>query len=64
MKHSAPAFPLFPILGIVFVVLKITGHLSWPWLFVLAPFWAPLALALSVLLVVALVVGIAKAATR
>lgn len=32
------------ILGLLFVLLKITGHLAWSWLWVLAPFWLPLAL--------------------
>lgn len=29
------------LLGVAFVVLKITGHLAWSWWWVLAPFWGP-----------------------
>lgn len=29
------------LLAIVFITLKLTGNISWPWLWVLAPIWAP-----------------------
>ena len=29
------------ILGIVFIVLKLIGVISWSWLWVLAPIWIP-----------------------
>jgi hypothetical protein len=32
------------VLLIVFIVLKLTGLINWSWLWVLAPFWIPLAL--------------------
>lgn len=37
-------FPVTSILGIAFIVLKLTGYISWSWVWVLAPFWAPIAL--------------------
>jgi len=37
------------LLGVAFVVLKLTGHINWPWVWVLAPFWIPLAIALTLL---------------
>jgi len=42
-------------LGLIFVILKMTGNITWPWLWVLAPFWLPLAASLLVLLVALLV---------
>lgn len=30
------------LLTILFVGLKLTGYISWPWLWVLAPAWLPL----------------------
>ena len=36
-------FPIFGILGIVFIVLKLTGNIAWSWWWVTAPFWAPFA---------------------
>lgn len=43
------------LLGITFVVLKLTGVIAWSWLWVLAPFWIPLALTLVILLGIVLV---------
>jgi len=40
------------LLTIVFIVLKLTNVVAWPWLWVLAPFWIPWAILLSVLAVV------------
>lgn len=36
--------PLGFLLGIVFLVLKLTGAVAWPWVWVLAPFWIPVAI--------------------
>lgn len=33
------------LLAIVFITLKLTGNITWPWLWVLAPIWEPLLLA-------------------
>ena len=27
------------LLGVAFVVLKLTGFIAWPWIWVTAPFW-------------------------
>lgn len=40
------------LLGVAFVVLKLTGYINWPWLWVLSPFWIPVAILLVVLLVI------------
>jgi hypothetical protein len=45
-------FPIFGILGLIFITLKLTGHITWSWLWVLAPFWIPLGLALLIFLIV------------
>lgn len=47
------------LLGVAFVVLKLTGHISWPWLWVTAPFWIPLAIVLGILAFGAALLGIA-----
>ena len=38
------------MLGVLFVGLKLTGHITWPWVWVLAPFWIPLVIAVVFLL--------------
>lgn len=52
---QAQTFPIAGLLGVAFVVLKLTGFIAWSWLWVTAPFWMPLAL-IAVLLIVACVV--------
>lgn len=32
------------VLGLIFVTLKLTGVIAWSWLWVLSPFWGPIAL--------------------
>lgn len=44
------------LLTIAFIILKLTGVISWSWLWVLAPIWIPAAIVLAVLLVVLIVV--------
>lgn len=40
------------LLGIAFVVMKITGYISWSWWLVLAPFWIPVVLALTLIVLI------------
>lgn len=48
------------LLGVAFIVLKLCGVISWPWLWVLAPFWVGLALLLGILVIGGLVIGITQ----
>lgn len=41
-------------LTLLFIGLKLTGFITWPWLWVLAPLWVGLAVALVVIAVVGL----------
>lgn len=50
-------FSLPMILGIVFIVLKLIGYIVWSWLWVLSPFWVPLALALVIFAFAGVVLG-------
>lgn len=42
MKGSAP---VGLTVAVVFTILKLAHVIAWPWLWVLAPFWIPLAVA-------------------
>lgn len=55
-KNVSVNFPIFGILGLIFITLKLTGHIAWSWLWVLSPFWIPLGLALLIFLIVFLFV--------
>lgn len=52
------------ILLIIFVVLKVTGNITWSWWWVLSPIWIPLAAFLSVFTIALLVGVIRKAVTK
>jgi len=47
------------LLGIVFIVLKLTGFINWSWWWVLSPLWISLALVVG-LLVLGLIWAIFK----
>jgi hypothetical protein len=42
------------VLGIVFIVLKLVGVISWSWWWVLAPFWIPLAIVILCAIILAI----------
>lgn len=44
------------VLAIVFIVLKLTGHITWSWFWVLTPLWAPASIGLGFLAMFVLVV--------
>jgi hypothetical protein len=46
------------LLTVLFIGLKLTGHIAWSWLWVLSPLWIPLGIVCAVLAVVGLVAGI------
>lgn len=45
---------VFGLLGVVFVTLKLMGYIDWSWVWVTAPFWGGLALAVIILVLMAL----------
>lgn len=55
---------LATVLGIVFLVLKLVGVIDWAWVWVLAPFWIPVALVIAVALIWLLVIGIIAVINR
>lgn len=38
-----------PLLGIAFIILKLTNQIAWSWFWVLAPLWIPIVIVLIVL---------------
>jgi len=47
-QSAASGIGVWGLLGVLFVGLKLTGFITWPWWQVTLPFWGPLALALGV----------------
>lgn len=48
----------FSLLALIFITLKLTGHITWSWWWVLAPLWGPIAVVFAILVVILLVVVI------
>lgn len=66
MNTSPPQSPaasvsLAGLLGVTFIVLKLANIIAWSWWWVLAPFWAPVLVFLSAL-VIFLIIEVVKAA--
>ena len=47
---SSGSIGIFSLLGVLFVGLKLTGHIDWSWWWVTAPFWGPVAIFLAVII--------------
>lgn len=52
------------LLTILFIGLKLTDNIDWPWVWVLSPLWIPLAIVGVILLVALLVAMIAAVLDR
>jgi hypothetical protein len=49
----------FPqLLTLIFITLKLTGHISWSWWWVLAPVWGPLAICGVIMLICLFLAGV------
>lgn len=48
------------LLTLLFIGLKLTGYITWSWIWVLAPLWIPISIALLILSVGILIVGLTK----
>lgn len=49
------SYPIFAILGCVLIVLKLLHLIDISWILVLAPFWIPWAIILSILCVIGII---------
>ncbi len=55
-NSSSGGVGFFGLLGIAFIVLKLTGFIDWSWLWVLSPIWIPAALGVLILAALAVTV--------
>lgn len=63
-SHVQVTFPIFGILGVLFVALKLTDQIDWSWWWVLSPFWLPTAVFVGVTFVIATLLSIFSIFTR
>lgn len=59
-SSSSGGIGVFGLLGVAFVVLKLTGYIDWSWWYVTLPFWGGAAFALGVLLIALLFAAVAE----
>ena len=48
IKAGGSGVSVLSLLGVLFIGLKLAGFIDWPWLWVLAPFWIPAAIMVTV----------------
>ena len=48
------------LLAILFIALKLTGYITWSWLWVLAPIWIPFVIVVFVLIIAGIVIALNK----
>ena len=46
------------LLTVLFIGLKLTGYIAWSWWWVLSPLWIPVAVVLSIFLLIAILKAI------
>jgi hypothetical protein len=46
-ERSSKGVGFIGLLTLLFIGLKLTGHIGWSWWYVLAPLWAPMAVVLG-----------------
>ena len=54
-SSSSSGIGVLGLLGVAFVVLKLTGFINWSWWWVTVPFWGGLVIVLAVLLIIGIV---------
>lgn len=52
------SFPFLQILTLIFITLKLLGHITWSWWWVIAPLWIPLVVVGSIFIIIGIVVGV------
>ena len=42
------SFPFLSILCLIFITLKLTGYITWSWIWILSPLWLPYTIILGI----------------
>jgi len=49
---TGPSIGIFGLMFLIFMVLKLTGHIGWSWFWVTAPLWMPISFMVLILLII------------
>ncbi len=50
-KEKGGGVGILTVIGIVFIILKLCNLITWSWIWVLAPFWAPVVLVIIIIII-------------
>lgn len=51
MNNNVKVSIFWDLLAVAFIVLKVTGVITWSWWWVLSPIWIPFAVALVIIII-------------
>lgn len=57
--RSSGGVGFFGLLAILFIGLKLTGYITWSWLWVLWPLWIPPLVFIGIFIILIVIVGLA-----
>jgi len=57
-SSSSTGIGVIGLLGVAFVILKLTGHIDWSWGWVLLPFYGVLLLVVIIIIIVAIIASL------
>ena len=57
-NNSTGGIGFVGLLTVLFVGLKLTGYIDWPWVWVLSPIWISIILGIVIIIIVLFVVGV------
>ena len=60
MNRDTSGVGFLGLLTLLFIGLKLTGHITWSWIWVLAPLWVPISITLILISAVILLVALGK----
>ena len=59
-SNSSNGIGLGMILFLIFMTLKLTGHITWSWWYVTLPLWGPLLVVAAIIGIVGIIHGLTK----
>ena len=59
-SSSSGGIGFLGLLTISFIILKLTGFITWSWLWILAPIWIPFSAGVIIILVIAIILKIVR----
>ena len=62
--YVQPMVSFTTLLAVLFIGLKLTGHVTWPWIWVLCPLWLGIAMSLAVAAIAVIIALVAALIAR